>query len=123
MYQAKYFQDSELRCKCKKCQKKQSEVNADEKLLMLLDRIREIMNCAVYVTSGVRCAAHNREVGGVANSFHVQGKAADLKVASPRSIVELHKAAIEAGADGIGFYPRGNFVHVDVRGRAARWVE
>lgn len=48
----------------------------------LLDPIREQWGAAIYVTSGFRSVALNKAVGGVANSHHLGGYAADLTVKS-----------------------------------------
>lgn len=48
----------------------------------LLDPIREQWGAAIYVTSGFRSIALNKAVGGVANSHHLGGYAADLTVKS-----------------------------------------
>ena len=74
------------------------------------------------VNSGYRCEFHNAEVGGVKNSFHVQGCAADID-ASNYGVDVLAGLAESCGADGIGKYYGQNFVHCDTRGYAARWEE
>ena len=48
----------------------------------LLDPIREQWGAAIYVTSGFRSVALNKAVGGVPNSHHLGGYAADLTVKS-----------------------------------------
>ena len=48
----------------------------------LLDPIRRCYGAPIIVTSGYRCPALNTAVGGVANSHHIVGCAADI-VASP----------------------------------------
>ena len=44
----------------------------------VLDPLREWYGKPVYVNSGYRCPELNKAVGGVENSFHVSGCAADL---------------------------------------------
>lgn len=44
----------------------------------MLERIRSTLNTPVTVTSGYRCPALNRAVGGVTSSDHTQGHAADI---------------------------------------------
>lgn len=76
------------------------------------------------VISGYRSAATNAMLAaasdGVAqNSLHMRGMAIDIRVPG-RSLVRLRRAALALAAGGVGFYPRSDFVHVDV-GRVRRW--
>lgn len=48
----------------------------------LLDPLRELWGGPLMVTSGYRCPALNRAVGGVSNSHHLRGMAADLVTAT-----------------------------------------
>ena len=48
----------------------------------VLDPIRERWQSPIYITSGYRCPALNRKVGGVANSYHTRGMAADITTKS-----------------------------------------
>lgn len=51
--------------------------------------------------------------GGVArNSLHLQGQAADLRLAS-RSVGQMARAAAACRAGGVGSYSGSNFVHMD----------
>ena len=69
--------------------------------------------------SGVRCAAHNAEVGGVANSQHLYGLAADLhSAASPVQMLAVAEDVM-GHTGGIGLYSWG--IHVDKRSGYARW--
>ena len=44
----------------------------------VLDPLREVWGAPLYVTSGYRCPALNRAVGGVPHSQHILGQAADV---------------------------------------------
>jgi uncharacterized protein YcbK (DUF882 family) len=57
--------------------------------------------------------------GVAANSLHMYGQAVDIRVPG-RSLKALRDAAISLRAGGVGYYPRSNFVHVDV-GRVRTW--
>ncbi|SHL00970.1 YcbK family protein [Desulforamulus aeronauticus] len=76
----------------------------------------------MLVNSGYRCPAHNRAVGGAANSYHLMGMAADIHVPG-LAVVGLSRLAEQVGFNGIGTYPKQSFLHVDVRGNRARWQE
>jgi uncharacterized protein YcbK (DUF882 family) len=79
------------------------------------------------VISGYRSPRTNsmlRERGGndtgvAVHSLHMVGKAIDIRVPSV-PLGELHKAALSLKLGGVGFYPKSNFVHVDV-GRVRQW--
>lgn len=49
---------------------------------MVLDPLRRLYGKPIIITSGYRCPALNDRVGGVINSWHTQGNAADIHVAS-----------------------------------------
>lgn len=49
---------------------------------MVLDPLRRLYGKPIVITSGYRCNELNKRVGGVANSWHTQGNAADIHVAS-----------------------------------------
>lgn len=44
-----------------------------------LDKLRILYGHPIFITSGYRCPALNKAVGGKPNSQHVKGQAADLK--------------------------------------------
>lgn len=47
---------------------------------MVLDPLRRIIHSPIIITSGFRCSALNKAVGGVANSWHTKGNAADIRI-------------------------------------------
>ena len=49
---------------------------------MVLDPLRRLHNKPIIITSGYRCPKLNDLVGGVSNSWHTKGNAADIHVAS-----------------------------------------
>lgn len=130
----KYFTREEFRCQCYKQVARYGgpycngfPVEPDETLLRVLDEIRRRAGVPISIVdaggSGIRCQDHNAHVGGVANSEHKYGRAADLH---PDGITpaKLHAIAVEVTAEmipgrgGIGLYSWG--VHVDV-GKFSRW--
>ena len=45
----------------------------------VLDRVRAEWGSPIIVTSGYRCEALNKAVGGVTSSYHMRGMAADIR--------------------------------------------
>ena len=56
----------------------------------LLDPIRRRYGAPIIVTSGYRCPALNTAVGGVANSHHIVGCAADIVGTTPSTLALFH---------------------------------
>lgn len=71
----KHFKKSEFTCKCG-C----GLNNIQLEVVKIADEVREHFGNPAIVTSGTRCPKHNAEVGGVANSRHLAGKAIDMYV-------------------------------------------
>ncbi len=69
-------------------------------------------NSVMIITSGYRCEEHNKEVGGIEDSAHLKGLAADIKVDSSNYRFLLMCALIDAGFKRIGWYD--NFIHCDL---------
>lgn len=73
-----YFKKSEFACKCGRCGGFPAE--PQEAMVRIADKIRAHFGSPARVISGVRCLAHNKAVGGVANSQHMYGEACDIQV-------------------------------------------
>lgn len=120
----RYFTREEFRCTCGKCGGFPME--PEETMVRVVDEIRHRAGVPVTIVdsggSGIRCPEHNAEVGGVPNSEHLYGRAADLHSKLPPA--ELYRIAEEVTAEmipgrgGIGLYSWG--VHVDT-GKYSRW--
>jgi uncharacterized protein YcbK (DUF882 family) len=112
-----HFNLSEFACPC--C----NLVMLHPKLLTKLVELRNSLERPVYITSGYRCFEHNRKVGGVVNSYHCIGLAADIKV-KDINLITLLEICENIDFAGIGLYEKKNFLHLDVRPtKRARWRE
>ncbi len=91
-------------------------------LVRALEEIRERAGRPVTVTSGYRPPAYNREIGGVSNSTHIDGLAADI-YCDGLTTEQLHDICeqVIGPRGGVGYYPKSGFIHVDLRGYEARW--
>lgn len=85
-----------------------------------LQKARDHFGKPLIITSGYRTTAHNIKVGGVGNSQHVFGNAADVYIPSV-PVLELYNYFCEIAGNscGIGIY--NSFVHFDVRPIKSRW--
>lgn len=79
--------------------------------LQKLDNARTLAGVAFKITSGYRTAAHNEKVGGVADSSHCQGWAADIAANSGTTKFTIVNALLKAGFTRIGI--ASSFIHVD----------
>ena len=118
----RYFSREEFRCQCNGKYCNGFPVEPEEKMVRTVDEIRHRLGIPIGIVtsggSGVRCPTHNAEVGGVYNSEHLYGRAADLhSPASPAKMTAV-AAAVMGTTRGIGLYDWG--IHVDT-GKYSRW--
>ena len=118
MQLSEHFNSSEFACKCG-CGGLRNGADINPRLVQVLERMRNKCGKPLILSCGYRCPSHNAEVGGVWNSQHIQGTAADVQCPEGMSPFELAEIALDSDADGVGVYDWG--VHVDVRGWKARW--
>lgn len=108
---SRHFVASEFRCNCQDCRRANEPFPLHWRLVDVLERVRTAVARPVYVRSGHRCKAHNRAVGGVEDSCHLRGEAADIHAlgCDARYLADLARGA---GAGGIGIYT--GWIHADV---------
>lgn len=116
-----FFSRTEFRCPCGRCGG--FPVEPQESMVRTVDEIRRRLGIPISIVdsggSGVRCVAHNAEVGGVANSQHLYGLAADLHSAASPAQMKAVAEDVMGRTGGIGLYDWG--IHVDTRPGYARW--
>lgn len=87
----------------------------DEKLVCLLQKMRDKFG-EIKISSAYRTATHNKKVGGVANSQHLYGLAADITIKDNSRLTEAARYAEKIGFTGIGLDDKyQNFLHLDTR--------
>lgn len=136
---SEHFSSHEFACKCKLIGGTKAkgycggEVRAAPELIEVLEKMRSDLTLdtghavRITITSGYRCPAYNRRVGGARNSQHCDGIAADIKVQyadgdhlSPADVAD-YLEDLYPDKYGIGRYP--SWTHIDVRPNKARWGE
>jgi uncharacterized protein YcbK (DUF882 family) len=122
----KNFKQAEFKCKCGKC----SFGAIDPRVMALCQTIRDMLGEPIRINSGCRCKEHNERVGGVKESYHTQGMAADLSCKSGskklyKTIMHLYeKQGKIQDLQYAQHYIKSNFVHVDIgKKRVRRFVE
>jgi len=103
-----YFSDSETMCRCG------CGMNITRQLLIKLNEAREVAALPFVITSGARCANHNRNVGGTPNSSHLRGLAVDIACPSSQARFAILKGLYAAGFRRIGYNQAKNFFHCDI---------
>jgi uncharacterized protein YcbK (DUF882 family) len=108
---SQHLSRKEFECRC--C----GRLQLDSHLVEGLEALRALAGVPVVISAGYRCPHHNQEVGGVPNSEHTRGLAADIRLPgfSLQQMYELATQVPRFADGGIGVY-YGDFLHVDVRG-------
>lgn len=103
-----------------KCNDGSDTVLISDKLVDLLQNIRDHFGVAVTINSAYRTESYNKKIGGATKSQHVNGTAADIVVkgATPLEVAQ-YVEHIMPDSGGIGVYQ--SFTHVDVRANRSRW--
>lgn len=81
----------------------------------VLDPVRDMVDAPIIITSGYRCPQVNRLVGGVDNSQHMSGCAADFHVKGFTSSMMLEVFFYILNRleyDQLIYYRSENFIHV-----------
>lgn len=93
-------------------------IKIDDDLLEILESLRQKLGKPIKIISGYRTKEYNKKCGGAYNSYHLLGKAADIRIDTMDPIlVGLYAASL--GAKGIGIYK--DFTHIDVRDISYMW--
>lgn len=102
----KHFRQIEFACNCG-CG--HAEMNAQ--FVAALDMARRDAGVPFRISSGYRCPAHNARVGGVADSAHTKGLAADILTSGSTERRIILTAVLR-------YFPRvgidKHFIHVDM---------
>lgn len=100
------------------CKDGTDKILIDSELVEKLQIIRDYFGVPVNVNSAYRTEEYNEAVGGVADSQHLLGKAADISMprVAPSTIANFAKSI---GFGGIGIYSWG--CHLDTRKDKAVW--
>lgn len=89
-----------------------------------LQALRDALGKPLRIVSGYRTPDYNAKCGGAKSSLHLTAQAADVSCAGVSS-AELYALILRLIREGVikqgGVGAYDNWVHYDIRGRAARW--
>lgn len=112
-----HFSAREFRCKCSS----PHTFQVSEQLISMLEQLYAALDCGkIIVSSGYRCAAHDKAVGGNGAGQHTKGTAADV-VCYDKSGSVISAKTVCCKAQDLGFGGIANItgaytsVHLDVR--------
>lgn len=91
--------------------------NLRELAIRILQPVRDIYGKPMTITSGYRCPALNKAVGGVATSQHLLGEAADIVVPDNKELFKLMKQLVENEVIEVGQLldeNNGSWIHVSL---------
>ena len=114
---SQHFNVQEFKCKCGR----EHDIQINPELITNLEKLYEKLNCSkIIVTSGYRCEAHDRSVGGTGKGQHTVGNAADI-CCYGRDGQPISSRTVCCKAQDVGFGGIANitneyiYTHVDVR--------
>ena len=101
--------------------KPKSGKNMDIKFLRFIDELRKRCKFPFIVTSGYRTPEHNKKVGGIENSAHLKGLAADIVMTDSKKRARFVYEAMNLCSElslpfrvGLAGKSKGNFAHIDI---------
>jgi uncharacterized protein YcbK (DUF882 family) len=100
-----------------RCRRTGTEAPIDPRLIELLWRFSQRTGQKIVLISGFRTPAF-----AAPSSYHIRGMAADIRIPGLTALM-VRDLAKSMGVPGIGYYPRSQFVHVDLRDEPFFWTD
>jgi uncharacterized protein YcbK (DUF882 family) len=100
-----------------RCRRTGAEVPIDPRLIELLWSLSQRTGQRIILISGYRAPGYAAPA-----SYHIRGMAADIRIPGMTTLM-VRDLAKAMGVHGIGYYPRSQFVHVDVREEPYFWTD
>jgi uncharacterized protein YcbK (DUF882 family) len=100
-----------------RCRRTGAEIPIDPRLVELLYGLSQRTGQKIVLISGYRAPGF-----AAPNSYHIRGMAADIRIPGMTALM-VRDLARAMGVRGIGYYPRSQFVHVDLRDEPYFWTD
>lgn len=104
----KYFTEEEF----KRCTPSCSMSDMDDKLLEVLDNVRELAGIPIVLNCAYRSKSWDIKKGRSGNSSHTRGLAVDIRCTTSTNRYKILNALMELGIPRIGI--DDNFIHFDI---------
>lgn len=112
------FNIKDFQCHCPRCADNPSRPHTKIEVINAVQAIRDFLEEPVIITCGVRCEAHNKEIGGVRDSRHLPqyADAVDIAVADAYEAAAIARLAWDHGIGGAtAIRPYKAHIHIDWR--------
>lgn len=120
---SEHFNHRDFKCRCSQCRGEEFKIHLG--LVGLLEQIAVHFAKKVEVLSAFWCDAYHESQKKERRSFHTMGKAVHITIpgVDPAEIFKYAEGLPEI--NGIGFYPKAGFIHLDTRPKEKRslWVK
>lgn len=100
-----------------RCRRTGAEAPIDPRLIEMLYDISQRTGEKIVLISGFRTPAF-----AAPSSYHTRGMAADIRIPGMTTLM-VRDLARAMGIHGVGYYPRSQFVHVDLRDEPYFWTD
>jgi len=100
-----------------RCRRTGAEAPIDPRLIEMLYKISQRTGEKIVLISGFRTPAF-----AAPQSYHTRGMAADMRIPGMTTLM-VRDLARSMGVRGVGYYPRSQFVHVDLREEPYFWTD
>ncbi len=100
-----------------RCRRTGAETQIDPRLIEMLWSFSQRTGQKITLISGYRAAGF-----AAPNSYHIRGMAADIRIPGMTPLM-VRDLARSMGVRGVGYYPRSQFVHVDLRDEPYFWTD
>jgi uncharacterized protein YcbK (DUF882 family) len=100
-----------------RCRRTGAEAPIDPRLMEVLYKLSQRTGEKIVLISGFRTPAFAAPA-----SYHTRGMAADIRIPGMTTLM-VRDLARAMGVRGVGYYPRSQFVHVDLREEPYFWTD
>ena len=116
-----HFNKKDFMCNCDHCK---GSLKISLTVIGILEYIRSHFKNRVNIIKAYVCADKIEEKSSFKKSYHNRGKAVDITVSNVSNQELFLFAETIDSVNGIGYYPKENFVHIDIRDQqhAQTWV-